>query len=149
MSNDTTTTNGTVDLGVQNPTSFSLDAQDSSSPSHIHPSFTPQDARNTMIGYKNEKHPQAHVLDASIDSDDNHTLADNDAANVIVSAGRLPEEVYTTTLSWWRAAVRRRLVGIVEWESGVLAQLQVRRFLCSSEFLRFFFFTSFGKRSGA
>lgn len=149
MSNDTTRTNGSV--GVRNPTgtSFSLDAQDSLSPSRIYSPLSPRDAQNNIIGHKNEKHPHAHVLDASVDSDDNHTLADNDAANIIVSAGRLPEEVYTTTLSWWRAAVRRRLVGIVEWESGVLAQLQVRRFLCSSEFLRFFFFTSFGKRSGA
>ena len=42
------------------------------------------------------------------------------------AAGRQPEEVYTRTLSWWRAAIRRRIVQNVEWESAVLANMQVR-----------------------
>ena len=41
-------------------------------------------------------------------------------------AGRQPEEVYTRTLSWWRAGLRRAIVRNVEWESAVLARMQVR-----------------------
>lgn len=127
MSNDTSTMNGIIGLGVQNST-FSPDARESPSPSPTRTSYTPQDNSNNTNGYADEKHPHTHVLDASINSDENQTLADNDAANAIVPAGRLPEEVYTSTLNWWRAAVRRRLVRIVEWESGVLAKVQVRFF---------------------
>ncbi|KAI0048889.1 hypothetical protein FA95DRAFT_1604846 [Auriscalpium vulgare] len=42
------------------------------------------------------------------------------------AAGRLPEEVYTNTLPWWRAAARRKLVGVVEWESAILARWQAK-----------------------
>jgi hypothetical protein len=43
-----------------------------------------------------------------------------------VAAGRLPEDVYTNTLPWWRAALRRKCVAVVEWESEVIAKWQVR-----------------------
>ncbi|KAG6865552.1 hypothetical protein C0991_001556 [Blastosporella zonata] len=33
-------------------------------------------------------------------------------------------DVYDVTLPWWRAAIRRRLVKIVQWESQVIAKLQ-------------------------
>ncbi|KAI0062728.1 hypothetical protein BV25DRAFT_1803341 [Artomyces pyxidatus] len=49
--------------------------------------------------------------------------------NIGVAAGRLPEEYYTNTLPWWRAATRRKFVGIVEWESAILARWQVRTFI--------------------
>ncbi|THH18859.1 hypothetical protein EW146_g2215 [Bondarzewia mesenterica] len=49
---------------------------------------------------------------------------DNDSN--IVAAGRLSEEVYSSNLPWWRAAVRSKLVRCVEWESGVLARVQER-----------------------
>lgn len=42
-----------------------------------------------------------------------------------VAAGRLPEEVYTNTLSWRRAELRRRCVAVVEWETEVIATWQV------------------------
>jgi hypothetical protein len=45
-----------------------------------------------------------------------------------VAAGRLPEEVYTNTLPWWRVALRRKCVEVVEWESEVIAKWQVRPF---------------------
>jgi hypothetical protein len=45
-----------------------------------------------------------------------------------VAAGRLPEDVYTNYLSWWRAALRRKCVAVVERESEVIAKLQVRLF---------------------
>jgi len=38
----------------------------------------------------------------------------------------LPEVVYTNTLPWWRAALRRRCVAIVEWEGEIIAQWQAR-----------------------
>jgi hypothetical protein len=42
------------------------------------------------------------------------------------AAGRLPEDVYTNTLPWWRAALRRKCVAVVERESEVIAKWQVR-----------------------
>jgi hypothetical protein len=42
-----------------------------------------------------------------------------------VAAGRLSEDVYTNTLPSWRAALRRKSVAVVEWESEVIAKLQV------------------------
>jgi len=49
-----------------------------------------------------------------------------------VAAGRLPEDVYTNTLPSWRVALRREFVAVVERESKVIAEWQVRSF--------FFFF---------
>jgi len=40
--------------------------------------------------------------------------------------GRSPIEIYDNTLVWWAAALRRRLVKSVEWESGVIAAMQER-----------------------
>ncbi|KAF8156625.1 PAP2 superfamily-domain-containing protein [Crassisporium funariophilum] len=38
--------------------------------------------------------------------------------------GRQPKDVYETTLPWWRAAIRRKLVAGVHWESEVIAKMQ-------------------------
>ena len=35
------------------------------------------------------------------------------------------QDVYDTTLPWWRAAVRSKLAKSVEWESGIIADMQV------------------------
>jgi hypothetical protein len=43
-----------------------------------------------------------------------------------IAAGRLPEDVYTYTLPWWRAALRRKCVAVVEYESEVIGKWQVR-----------------------
>ena len=43
-----------------------------------------------------------------------------------VSAARLPEEVYTNTLPWWQAALRKKCVAVVGWESEVIGEWQVR-----------------------
>lgn len=50
----------------------------------------------------------------------------NNQQNTTVAAGRLPEEVYASTLPRWRAALRRQCLMVVEWESEVIAQWQVR-----------------------
>ena len=50
----------------------------------------------------------------------------NNQQNSTVAAGRLPEEIYTSTLPRWRAALRRQCLAVVEWESEVIAQWQVR-----------------------
>lgn len=42
-----------------------------------------------------------------------------------VSPGIQAKDVYDTSLSWWRAAIRRRLVASVRWESRVIARMQV------------------------
>ncbi|EIN09036.1 hypothetical protein PUNSTDRAFT_87143 [Punctularia strigosozonata HHB-11173 SS5] len=50
------------------------------------------------------------------------------------SPGYLPDDVYEQTMGWWRAAIRRRLVRSVEWESKVIASMQAKirtRFLDS------------------
>lgn len=49
----------------------------------------------------------------------------------VIDSGRLPEEVYANTLPRWRAALRRKCVAEVEWESEVIATWQVRSFLPS------------------
>jgi len=43
-----------------------------------------------------------------------------------VPAGRLPEEIYTSTLPQWRAALRRQCLAVVEWETEVIAKWQAR-----------------------
>lgn len=40
--------------------------------------------------------------------------------------GKLPRDVYDSTLPWWRARIRRQLLKTVKWESEVLARMQVR-----------------------
>jgi len=37
---------------------------------------------------------------------------------------RRAKDVYDATLPWWRAAIRRRLVNVVHWESNVIARMQ-------------------------
>jgi hypothetical protein len=44
----------------------------------------------------------------------------------VVASGRLPEDVYNNYLTWWRAALRRKCVAVVERESEVIAKWQVR-----------------------
>jgi len=46
-----------------------------------------------------------------------------------VAAGRLPEDIYMNTLPSWQAALRRKCVAIVEWESKVITEWQVRSYL--------------------
>ncbi|KAH9025948.1 hypothetical protein EDB85DRAFT_2149400 [Lactarius pseudohatsudake] len=50
----------------------------------------------------------------------------NRQQNTSVAAGRLPEEIYTSTLPSWRAAVRRQCLAVVERESEIIAQWQSR-----------------------
>ena len=45
-------------------------------------------------------------------------------ATTVAAAGRLPEEVYANMLPGWRAALRRRCVDVVEWESEVIGKLR-------------------------
>jgi hypothetical protein len=59
-----------------------------------------------------------------------------------VAAGRLPEEVYVNMLPWWRAALRRKCVEVVEWESKVIGEWQVRSFFLSPPPFFFFLFLS-------
>lgn len=70
--------------------------------------------------------------------DDSDSLAsgnDNDSEDTLLDSvkdgelnaqpGRLPDEVYERTLAWWRASIRRVLVNNLEWESALLARMQV------------------------
>jgi hypothetical protein len=42
-----------------------------------------------------------------------------------IDTPRRQTDVYEATLPWWRAATRRRLVKSVQWESKVIARMQV------------------------
>ena len=42
-----------------------------------------------------------------------------------VPPGNQPKDVYDSSLPWWRAAIRRRLLLNVRWESGIIARMQV------------------------
>ena len=50
----------------------------------------------------------------------------NHQQNTTAAAGRLPEEIYASTLPSWRAALRRQCLAVVEWETEVIARWQVR-----------------------
>ena len=71
----------------------------------------------------NEKPENAAAAHAALGVDDDTLL-------LVGAAGRQPEEVYTRTMSWWRAAIRRAILRNVEWESAVLAKMQVCVVLC-------------------
>ena len=80
------------------------------------PSFTTGDASNNG-DYK-------HSLSA-VGSPTPKSEKMTDANGTLDAAGRLPEEVYMSTLPWWRYALRRKLLECVKWESDVLAAIQV------------------------
>lgn len=44
--------------------------------------------------------------------------------------GLQAQDVYDTTLPWWRAAVRSKLAKSIEWESRVIADMQVSLSKC-------------------
>jgi len=60
--------------------------------------------------------------------DDSSSTSGEDEGHEVVEGGvgRLPDEVYDKTLSWWRAGIRRQLAKSIEWESQVLAAMQKR-----------------------
>lgn len=51
-----------------------------------------------------------------------------DLNTILGGVGRLPDDVYDRAMPWWRSAFRRRLFKTVEWESKVLANMQVSGF---------------------
>jgi len=59
-----------------------------------------------------------------------------------IAAGRLPEDVYTNTLPGWRAALRRKCLAVVERESKVIGEWQVRSYF----FFLFFLSTPLSSR---
>lgn len=73
--------------------------------------------------------------DDDSDSVDSESIQEGDIDVVFRGVGLLPEEVYSRTLNWWRAGIRRRIVQNVEWESKALGRMQVRTVLRAIEFL--------------
>lgn len=53
-------------------------------------------------------------------------VAGEDVEAVPGSIGVAPDEVYERTMSRWTAAIRKRLVRSIVWESKVIAAMQVR-----------------------
>ena len=65
--------------------------------------------------------------------DGSYTLKDQ-LTNLILEdhiPGKKPMDVYEATLPKWRAGVRRALVKSVQWESTVIADMQVSRLVFS------------------
>lgn len=60
-----------------------------------------------------------YVLDDDSASDTSSIVSEH------VDAGRLDEYFYDTTLSWWRASIRRTVLNQVERESDIIAAMQV------------------------
>lgn len=58
------------------------------------------------------------------------------ALNNDVTPGRLGRDVYDTHLSWWRAGFRRKLVEVVQWESVIIAKMQVSAEPCHRQLRR-------------
>ncbi|TFK89254.1 hypothetical protein K466DRAFT_584798 [Polyporus arcularius HHB13444] len=102
-------------------------ARDSSDTSYDSRSSTPDSAAPLQINFR-----KADVDSAWNEKPENTAAAraalglDEDTLLLVGAAGRQPEEVYTRTMSWWRAAIRRAILRNVEWESQVLANMQAR-----------------------
>jgi len=68
------------------------------------------------------------------ESDGSYTLKDQLTDLILENhqSGKKPMDVYEATLPKWRAGVRRALVKSVQWESTVIADMQVGRlvFFC-------------------
>lgn len=101
-------------------------ARDSSDTSYDSRSSTPDSAAPLQINFRKAD------VDSSWNEKPENTAAaraalglDEDTLLLVGAAGRQPEEVYTRTMSWWRAAIRRAILRNVEWESQVLANMQV------------------------
>jgi dihydrosphingosine 1-phosphate phosphatase len=59
--------------------------------------------------------------------------SEKDVQLVPGSIGLLPDEAYERTLGWWRAAIRKRLLRSYIWESNMIAAMQVRNILFSTQ----------------
>ena len=70
--------------------------------------------------------PAAYKIGSPPDYYASSIIVKNRQQNTAMAAGRLPEEIYASMLPSWRAALRRKCLAAVEWESEVIAQLQVR-----------------------
>ena len=52
-------------------------------------------------------------------------VKDRHEQHILILPGNQPKDIYDTSLSWWRAAIRRRLVANVQRESRIIARMQV------------------------
>jgi len=70
----------------------------------------------------------------SPESDGSYTLKDQLTDLILEDhiPGKKPMDVYEATLPKWRAGVRRALVKSVQWESTVIADMQVGRLVLSA-----------------
>ena len=90
---------------------------------HAYPSSVPAWARPVASDNSSNKvspsssRPRSPANEALDDASDGEILA--------LSAGCQPDSVYREALSWSRYAARKYLVKSLEWESPILAKLQV------------------------
>lgn len=83
---------------------------------------TPSSAASSRSSSPAPTLPRKSVLNGSPDdyNDIKRSLLSDDLV-----PGQRGEDVYESTLSWWRAGLRRKLVATVRWESSVIAKMQV------------------------
>lgn len=69
---------------------------------------------------------------SKINHDQNHATHDYDDLKAKLkdldddaTPGRQGADVYDKNLAWWRAWLRRKLVRTVQWESEIIAKMQV------------------------
>lgn len=104
-------TTSNIDLGLDKikydkEKKFTLFIPSESSSLASSPASTPIESRGEYPLHSERKHEHVSVADG-------------------VLPRKQPKDVYDTSLSWWRVAIRRKLVASVERESKVIAQMQV------------------------
>ncbi|CAL1708535.1 unnamed protein product [Somion occarium] len=83
------------------------------------------DDRSSFYTYESRATTPGSVdVDYLSEKRDRDEMEGEDMNLVLGGVGRLSDEVYDRALSWWRAAVRRKLVKSVEWESRLIATMQ-------------------------
>jgi len=102
-------------------------------------SVSSDDDAPSLNGYIAEKHPNPS-FPTSPTRKKAYSPGPSGEHTINIAAGRLPEDVYTNTLPSWRAALRRKFVTVVERESKVIAEWQVRSYFFFSFSSQHFFF---------
>jgi len=117
---------------VSSPTAFKLNARDLTTNSPLSPSASPFQTSPVSLNEKKSFYNGSDGGKASIYWSEKHAngnLHPNSTLRPVgqnIIPGRLATDVYDATLPWWRAAIRRKLLKSVKWESRVLARMQVR-----------------------
>ena len=81
--------------------------------SKLYMSVSADDDASSLNGFVTEEHPTHSFLTLPTRKKA-HSPGPSGEHTMGVATGRLPEYVYTNTLPWWRAALRKKCVAVVE-----------------------------------